>query len=340
MQKINIKTFLSQNACHYTLNELSAYLSKSKDYIRHICNELQIKYKRPLHKNADTIKFRKQFIIDNFQSKGAKYCAEQLNISVNYVTLIASKLKLKRIKKYYIDPSKYENIDARMAYFLGYIWADGCLFERSKKSMIFRFSIVSEDFEDIKSIIDYIGSFGIKTIKKTHLNKPQTVIYTQDTGFCAFLKSNDFLIKSGASPDKLLSKIPQNLRNYWWRGYLDGDGCIFYKRDKAPFVSFTSSINQDWSFCKRFLLNNDIEYKIYSRKRNKSSGSKVVISSYRCIKLLEMIYRHYNNDEIGLKRKHAKYLSIRQHILNSKDSRLNSYKIIIQSDYDISSKST
>ena len=66
-----------------------------------------------------------------------------------------------------------------------------------------------------------------------------------------FLKENDYHIKSGASASKILLKIPEHLQHYWWRGFIDGDGCfVRNERNRLNILQITSTFDQGWSFIK------------------------------------------------------------------------------------------
>lgn len=332
---MHLPTFLLENASNYTLVELSKILNRSPDHIRHLCNDAKIKYKSPVSPKKVKADQQREFIAKHFPSKGSDYCARYLNITQKYVTLIASKLKVKKDRVNSIKENPYLSITPEMAYFLGYAWADGCLHIRKGGPLVFRFSIVSSDFINIMPVLQKLGINKFTESKRPLPAKPQLCFSTSDQKFCQFLRENDFLFKSGASALKILSKIPENLAHYWWRGYLDGDGCIFYKEQSVPYVSFHSCATQNWDFCIKFIESLNIKYKILSRNRAKSSGSSFLISSYQCVKLLRFIYQNYENDQIGLKRKYDKYFKIENHIAQSKDRRLSIYK-----NQEASSKST
>jgi len=45
-----------------------------------------------------------------------------------------------------------------------------------------------------------------------------------------FLVDNDYKLKSYNSADKILSKIPNSLHHYFFRGLIDGDGCFYLNK--------------------------------------------------------------------------------------------------------------
>jgi len=54
-----------------------------------------------------------------------------------------------------------------------------------------------------------------------------------DLGFknpLELLVDNDYKLKSYNSADKILSKIPNSLHHYFFRGLIDGDGCFYLNK--------------------------------------------------------------------------------------------------------------
>ena len=113
-----------------------------------------------------------------------------------------------------------------------------------------------------------------------------------------FLVENDYISKSTASADKILSKIPEHLKHYWWRGYFDGDGC-FCKSNRSYIFTISSNIDQNWNFIDTLFNNLDIFYKIkfVIRKTRNSRNStfkfvvkKILLSlGIIFIKIMKMI---------------------------------------------------
>lgn len=146
---------------------------------------------------------------------------------------------------------KFYNIDCPyIAYFLGFFWGDGHI-SKPKTATQLTINIVRKDYENIKEILHKYINWDVKFTPAycdrngvNHQEQAQMSIRGNRLG--KFLVEHDYLIKSGASPDKILSKIPEHLKHYWFRGYLDADGCILIK-DKYS-VSFSSVYEQNWSF--------------------------------------------------------------------------------------------
>lgn len=262
---------------------------------------------------------KKQFIINNYNQLGIKYCIEKTGLNYEQIRNIARKNNLKidkKIlsetlsnvcpqKKYYSNIEMFLNITKpEIAYLLGILWADGHIHKLCNGvSMTLR----KEDMDSIINIINMSGNWGIYENTKKITGKIYTTIRITDIYFHRFLKEYDYRIKSGASADKILSKIPENLRHYWWHGYIDGDGCF----SKPDHFSITSVYNQNWSFYEKLCKQLNIKLFIKLNKTNNSKSSCVRIYRKEEIKILgKYIYENYQNDKIGFDRKYQKYLNI------------------------------
>ena len=117
------------------------------------------------------------------------------------------------------------------AYFLGLIYADGCISKSSKNSWKFGIALKKED--------GYLIHLLKKCLKSKH-----KVCLCDNGGYpcCSLTISNkhfgESLINLGVVPRKSLvcdfpDCIPSNLMNHFIRGYFDGDGCIYFGKKKG-----------------------------------------------------------------------------------------------------------
>lgn len=137
------------------------------------------------------------------------------------------------MKRYIQDNSYFESIDTeRKAYWLGFLYADGCVYEKNENSK----SVILELHPDDKYLIEAFIK-DIKSDRPICTNKRGYVsVYISSTKM-----AND-LIKLGCIPRKSLvlkfpteEIVPSKLINHFIRGYMDGDGCIstYYKLIKG-----------------------------------------------------------------------------------------------------------
>jgi intein-encoded DNA endonuclease-like protein len=269
------------------------------------------------------------FLIQNYHKLGPVLCSEKLNLTLQQIRSRAGKLKLrldeeirKRIRSkaslgikrnHKINSEQFFNIQSpEVAYFLGFMWADGNLRIRGHQYAIV-IECVSSDMDILIPIFDKLGTWG-KYNRQREGRKPQSIIITNNKPLVKFLQEYDYQSKSIASACKILSKIPEDLQHYWFRGLVDGDGC-FYKPKKSIAqldFSISSNYDQDWAYmenlCKKLGINS---YKIIRRILNEKKQYKC--SEFKMVKINELdklcyyIYNGYPNDRIGLFRKYEKW---------------------------------
>jgi hypothetical protein len=89
---------------------------------------------------------------------------------------------------------------------------------------------------------------------KTYCGRPSKQVTFSSHLIRQFLEENDYHLKSSSGdPRKILSLIPDDIKHYWWRGFLDGDGCVYFNEEKPSHLSphkilFTSHFSQNWRF--------------------------------------------------------------------------------------------
>jgi hypothetical protein len=196
-------------------------------------------------------------------------------------------------------------LNKESVYTLGLMWADGYIYPKANRVSI---TCIKSDMDDIKDVIMSTYDWKIYIRNAKGVRKEQLTFMTHNKEFCQWLVSYDYASKKSKSADKILDFIPQKYHKYWWRGYLDGDGCIY--TTKFFQVFFTSSYNQDWNFVNKFPIK--LQWKELKRKTNKGSYSRRMLTTKKnCLLLLDFIYNGYEGDKIGFTRKNKKYLEIK-----------------------------
>ena len=114
-----------------------------------------------------------------------------------------------------------------MAYVLGYIYADGCIYKASRGSYL---SVTSTDKQTIKKIKKWMSSqHTIYVSNPVGIGKKQR--YILRIGSQKIYMS---LEKLGVYPSKSLTvsfpKIPREYLSAFILGYFDGDGCVYLYR--------------------------------------------------------------------------------------------------------------
>jgi hypothetical protein len=284
--------------------------------------------------NENEIEFLKTF----YAKKGGKFCAKSLKRSIYSIRGKAAKLNLKvstDMLKQYADELKnmfkvenYEkyckiNIEEKlyrcidtpeMSYFFGLFWADGHVRNNKKGANEIIIHNLKNDIDIFFKIFGSFGKWKLQKPKQAFLHgKPcgiMQVMSIVDLKFKNFLVEHNAHIKSsGISPTSLINLIPENLKKYFYRGFLDGDGNVYssLKHNKIK-VAFTSTYEQDWRFLTDKFNEFNITYKIYKRIYKNGKRSTLNICGYKnCEMFLNYLYEGYENDQIGLLRKYTNF---------------------------------
>lgn len=261
---------------------------------------------------ADEVAELRQF----YPTMGAKRMCNRFGRSHASVKLKARDLGLsfdKSLPQYRdLDLSEFDNVtDPKVAYLLGFLWADGHVNEAATISMV---SFGKADYEDIKDIFTNPISWSVY---EAHGDQRRCVLGSKKLNL--WLTNFDYRTKSGTSADKIITHIPEPLRHYWWRGYFDGDGCISLVKGRgklAGSVSISSTFDQDWGFYERLCQQLCVPFRCLRTvgKKMKKDGTPM---KYSCVYLSSIQSRRtfldyiYQGNQFGLSRKHHRYLNLR-----------------------------
>lgn len=208
----------------------------------------------------------------------------------------------------------FDQIDSEeKAYWLGFLYADGCVYITKKNNVNiyhFEISLKYSDINHLYKFADFINLDKSKvSISKTNYkNKYRCRICLANKHFV------NQLINIGCIPKKSLilkfpnkDIIPTNLIRHFIRGYFDGDGCLSfckYYNKVFPKISIVGT--------KEFLSETSNELskyynKVYWYKDSRWNGNTFSINfgnkdSYEIINYI------YNNSSIYLERKYNRYL--------------------------------
>ena len=245
------------------------------------------------------------FLKENFIQYGAKYCANHLKRNIPYVAKKAYALGLKRkdSDQWKIDKSQervemtpfYKITKPSVAYILGFIWADGYVSKIKNRICI---AVQNQDGKDLKEIFHHHIPFHLHMENK----KCQHMFYLNDFRLHNFLVKNDYLVKSTATPSKILSHIPKRLQHYFFRGFFDGDGCL--TNNKNHCLSFTGSYDQDWTSIIKMIGDvTGVEPKIIRRSNDKRGHKNSFVYLYNKERVKKVLSYLYSGEQMGLSRK-------------------------------------
>lgn len=206
-------------------------------------------------------------------------------------------------KKYFVNENFFENIDSEeKAYWLGFIYADGFIESKRKYgNQKFGITLSSVDENHLVKLNDCLNSTYpiLKYIGSGYNEKGEfsKLLITSQ-------KLVDDLKSKGVLENKTkILKYPNFLRTdlepHFIRGYLDGDGSIYYDKSLNSFrVSFTGT---------KDILN---RINVFLKRENKISENKSMYSlNYGGIQnvqeILDILYKDAN---IFLDRKYILYL--------------------------------
>ena len=207
-------------------------------------------------------------------------------------------------RKYSFDDEYFNFIDNQnKAYFLGFIYADGCL---SKKN-----ELILKLHNKDKQLLDEFK----KDIKSEHPIKDIYVKNRQDIDFqCRFSISSkkmaNQLNKLGIMPAKTFKIdfpiLDSNLIRHFIRGYFDGDGCIHnIKNSKSSSITIFSASENFKDYLVEYFIN-VIGFKITTYK--KVGGYALCFYKKEFI---EKFYKFlYDDANIYLERKRIKFPNI------------------------------
>ena len=193
----------------------------------------------------------------------------------------------------------FDNIDSEeKAYWLGFIFADGCIMNNTKTFELGLSKIDSGHIDKFKKSISFTGK-----------------VYNKEKSISCCLRSKhlwETLNNYGCTPRKSLTlKFPninifnnKKLVRHFIRGYFDGDGCITYHK-YLKTVSISVSIIGTKDFLNKIIKITKIPATFYHDKRHSDETYFIEYSKDNGTKLINLLY---DNSTIYLDRKYEKYI--------------------------------
>lgn len=210
----------------------------------------------------------------------------------------------------------FERIDTEeKAYFLGFMYADGCIYYSEKaRSYCTRLKLATKD----RDILFRLSSlFSVFTLGE----------YKEDIVLRSYNKQLALnLISLGVLPDKSYSNknnlklpdIPKELRFHFIRGFWDGDGCIYKRSEYGLDICVVNTSEVFLESLAKFLNNNEIECLINGYNGINENLYRLRITKQRaCLVFKEKVYK---DATIYLERKYNKIINYNPPSIKSRRS--------------------
>lgn len=196
-------------------------------------------------------------------------------------------------RKYFFDFDFFEKIDNELsAYWLGFIYADGCIQRQNKYGeQEFKIAISEKDLELLEKFKEDIKStYPIRYDK----SKEQTQVIQS----LRSQKAVNDLKQLGCIENKSLiltfpteDQVPKEFIYHFIRGYFDGDGSItYYQKEKNHKKQFTISFVGTENFIKS-LYNYFNMGSIFKDKRKENSWYITINGNQQVKKIYELMYK-------------------------------------------------
>lgn len=224
-----------------------------------------------------------------------------------------------RERKIHLNEFYFDNINTEYkAYFLGFLWADGCnILHRNRISVVIHF----KDYELLRKLNDLIyDSDAIKIQRRNgysgHFIKGK---FCRNTGNSIRLDINSKYMSSKLNSYGMIPRkssvvefppedvLPRDLQRHFIRGYFDGDGSII--KYKKIGKGYSIKIASSHAFCvelKSVVLNKTaLNFYLYNYKDKYSTLG--LGGTYNSKIFCDWIYSDSN---IYMDRKYKKYLEV------------------------------
>lgn len=248
-------------------------------------------------------------------SKKYEYSYDKL-----YSTIVNNGLTIRgndyNSKKYYVNSNAFDEIDTEeKAYWLGFLYADGCVMDLGNTYKI-SLALSTKDLDHLKLYHKFLQTnYPIHTYFRKYKENDD-----RQYSRLAFSDKHmgEQLIKKGVYVRKTeIITFPEFLDNdmirHFIRGYVDGDGCITYHRHKINkerlvFALKICSTKEMLNSFAKYLPSKNKNKTPKLQKRRKNSVNNYSLEYGGNIQVLNILNYLYKDSTIYLKRKYERYL--------------------------------
>lgn len=215
--------------------------------------------------------------------------------------------------KYSINEHFFENIDSEeKAYILGLISSDGNINDYTRDNHYrLRITLKSEDIdilEKTRRSMNFGGNIVTRQLKSHIRNTTNYYISELSISNKNLIMS---LVELGITPNKTFTlqypDIAPKLNQHFIRGFFDGDGSIYCRKDRKNGVNI-ELVSASYNFLNQLknVLENelDLSLNLYQKNRGKNPVWVLKVSQSKARSILDYMYF---NSTIHLDRKYEKY---------------------------------
>ena len=256
----------------------------------------------------------KQYMLDNYQDKTYVEIAKDLGLTDRQVRGWVNGHGLKKLTP--INGNYFDNIDTPLkAYFLGLIYADGCIYHTVPYGYYFILVLQSQDIyvlEKLKQELNAQCKLIHRDPYEHEILGTTTMSHDLDRLIINSKPLYQSLIKQNIVPRKTYSDIfPQVEEKYFFdylRGYIDGDGCYCINSHGKLRTSIICNSKKNLEYIQSRLLKYDIHTHILPCKNH-----YVLSCSREKDNFILLHHLYYEDDVFCLQRKYDKI----KHLLGS-----------------------
>ena len=201
--------------------------------------------------------------------------------------------------RYKFNHAFFSKIDTEAkAYFIGFILADGCV-----RRDCLTIQLHQQDTHILEYFISCIEGDNKLYFSKQRNGDEHPVLKLSSQQMITDLRQHG-IVENKTYNLTALPVIPDHLERHFWRGVMDGDGCVYLSKDKKQFQAFICNyLKRPIDAFESFLHSNNIKTRGIVKY---PSVYNLTLNNKFAIKFLNLIYTD-SDPKLCLKRKYAKY---------------------------------
>jgi len=254
----------------------------------------------------------KEFLLEELKTKSPKQISIEVGCRKEYIARKIRELEIKRPKnQHLINGDYFKTWSCDMAYILGFIFADGCVYSNPKMNN--RSYITVSLHRKDKDILEFISSKicpSLRILQHDKVDKKRDKVYKVATlSMCSKVMYQD-LVNLGCLPNKSYEEIrvpdvPVEYIPDFIRGYFDGDGSVFYGYGKKEIKKLKTGASFS---CSSVSFLNDIK-EIINIGKIRTDYSPASLHFYS-LPNYKILFNYMYNGNFHMKRKYDKFLKI------------------------------